>query len=74
LNEINVDTSGPFKYVSVKFKNEKDVDFTSADFFIFMEFVSLCQYDGSKLNEVYRVQMKNMTKLVPNRKNNSLKF
>lgn len=74
MNEINVDTSGPYKYVSVKFKNEKEMEMKSADFFIFRENISLYRYDGNKLHEVYKIQMKNMTKLVPNRKNNCLKI
>ena len=47
MNEINVDTSGPYKYVSVKFKNEKEMEMKSADFFIFRENISLYRYDGN---------------------------
>jgi hypothetical protein len=74
LKELGIEANGIFKYVSVKYKKGIAEDPISADFFIFKEFVLLSRFDNGKIRELFRIQMKNMTKLVPNRKILSLKI
>jgi hypothetical protein len=67
-----MDLLGEFKYISVNYK--KDFNFISADLIISKEFLLLLEFTSSGFNIIHKFDLINMTKLIPNHKNKSVKI
>jgi hypothetical protein len=74
LNEVNIETDNLlFKYVSVKYK-KNNLQLLSADLIIFKEFILLLEYTTNKFREIHKIYFNQMTRIIPSRKNNSIKI
>ena len=74
LNEGNIETDNMlFKYVSVKYK-KNNLQLLSADLIIFKEFILLLEYTTNKFREIHKIYFNQMTRIIPSRKNNSIKI
>lgn len=72
LVELNIDLIGEFKYISVNYK--KEFNFLTADLIISKECILLLEYISTGFKIIHKIDLVNMTKLIPNHKNKSVKI